>query len=340
MLMVEVSLAGWDGDEARRFVAQLEERLPEKNSLAKDTLESYMGTGDMSELKLALTHMLDVTRYNGVVMWNPSARDMQVIAGARDICDGMAKVAGMTLTWSDDAKRSGAGRSLFTPRRHLPGSYAAVVSYSRSGGTVANARVIQSELSARLEKPVYTGDKGEALAALEASPECFVVLLLTRGVLADQEAMAEVYQGITLGRHVVPIYVHGGGYDYAAAHDAIVKFQPSWATSDATQVDAQLEDVITNMIAIDWRPDGGYNQTAAAIQELVARNNAFQEASHKAQRAQTLPNLIVGAVGQRGSDLIVGVFGRRGSASAQAPATEGASAPEPASEAPIEVERV
>ena len=78
MMLVTIRFGGWDHGEARDFVQNLETALPEKNPYAMDTLVGYMGTSDLSELKEALTHMLDVTE-GKAIEWNASARDTQVL---------------------------------------------------------------------------------------------------------------------------------------------------------------------------------------------------------------------------------------------------------------------
>jgi len=302
MLMVEILSSGWELDEARDFVEKLEEALPTSNSNAMGTLESYMGTSELDELKAALTHMLDVTCARAV-LWNPSARDTQVIASARDICDRMAEAAGRPIHWSDnrtagqvpaEAAASPMAPSLSAPsttecsqQRHgRLSSCAAVVSYER-GAMFADARVIQSELSIGLRRPVFAGERGEAIAEIDkgigedGEASTALVLLLSQGVLADQDAMAEVYHAIQLHRLVVPVYVHSRGYNYAEARNAILEFNASWMRQTCSspetgkEISAALIDVITNTIAVDWRPDGGYNQTAAAIEEITARIAAF-----------------------------------------------------------------
>ena len=78
MALVEITSAGWDHVQARAFVADLENALPRKNPYALETLQVYMGTSDLLELKAALLHMLDITEGRAIA-WNPSARDMQVV---------------------------------------------------------------------------------------------------------------------------------------------------------------------------------------------------------------------------------------------------------------------
>lgn len=141
-----------------------------------------------------------------------------------------------------------------------------------------------------------SGVSGDAIAVLDSGKgtstskaSTALVLLLSQGVLADQDAMAEVYHAIQHDRLVVPVYVHSRGYIYSEARKAILEFKASWMRrlppQEADEVTTVLLDVITNTIAVDWRPDGGQNQTAAAIQEIMSRIAVFR---NEHQRRQSL----------------------------------------------------
>ena len=82
MMMIEVKDAGWTYAEARSFVDELESTLPLRNPNAMQTLEEYLGTQDLTELKEAIFDMLSTTEATAI-QWNPSARDTHVLATAQ-----------------------------------------------------------------------------------------------------------------------------------------------------------------------------------------------------------------------------------------------------------------
>ena len=64
---------------ARAFVANLDEELPKKNPYAMGTLVDYLGTEDLTELKAALSGMLDSVEGEKTIPWNSNARDEQIL---------------------------------------------------------------------------------------------------------------------------------------------------------------------------------------------------------------------------------------------------------------------
>ena len=280
--MVNIQGSGWDHGEARAFVNDLERTLPEKNPYAMGTLEGYLGTRDLSELKDALSHMLDVTD-GKVIDWNPSARDTQVLANAQDICNKMGELAGQHIKWSSQLNHNNESSLMETSLAQViqgktiakQNHFAAVVCGHNSTG--AESRVMQSQLGLRLKEAVYVGDKGGALNALEKSGKfgTALVLLLTKEVLEDDDAMAVAYHAIKCGSTLVPINLAGQGYDYGSAHASILKIQAEWLPEEEREaVPKALLNVLPNSICVDWRPNGGENQTKAAVEEVARRIDA------------------------------------------------------------------
>ena len=280
--MVEIKNAGWDHAEARAFVEDLENALPLKNPYAMKTITGQLGTSDLSELKQALVHFLVETE-GRAIEWNPSARDMQVLASARDICDHMGELVGKKIKWSREleSQPTRPRRTLLSRLCHKSVDLSTpviVVSFDRSAAG-PDARLIQFELAAKLCEPVHMGEEaGQTVdLSLLERPGSALVLLLTKGVLADNAAMAEAYQAIKHGCVVVPICVAGRGYDYSTASGALASLDALWAPEEeAPRVPGALLSVIPNTISVDWRPEGGQNQTAAAVAEVAERIGAHR----------------------------------------------------------------
>jgi len=170
-------------------------------------------------------------------------------------------------------------RGLFSTGGNAP---ALVLSFDRSAAA-SEARVIQSELSSKLMEPVHMAvEPGETIDLLMLEkPGAAVILLLTKDVFADQAAVHEVYHAIKNDAAVVPICVAGRGYDYASASSMLSNLTASWASpQEEADVHATLLSVVPNTISIDWRPEGGDNQTAAAVAEAAARIGLHRTEAH------------------------------------------------------------
>ena len=263
---------------ARQFVSNLDEELPKKNPSAMGVIVDYLGTDDLSELKKALSGMLDSVEGERTIPWNSNARDEQILGQAMHIAERMGELVGITVQWQGDKKLTGAKEEdgiktqIMRLRRaesskFFKSNLDAVLLQSKFGGVVlcdrsavhAEARVLQVELSKVLQRPVLVGGDLEEKIVLktieEADHEVVVALLMTAEVLANSDAMLEAAAAVKADRLLVPVMVYGYGYGYHMAHPMINKLElDGFSTEEMTEARKALLDVIPNTIAVDWNP--------------------------------------------------------------------------------------
>ena len=263
---------------ARQFVSSLDEELPKKNPSAMGVIVDFLGTDDLSELKKALSDMLDSVDGEKTIPWNSNARDEQILGQAMHIAERMGELVGISVQWQGDKKLTGAKEEdgiktqIMRLRRaesskFFKSNLDAVLSQSKFGGVVlcdrsavhAEARVLQVELSKVLQRPVLVGGDLEEKIVLktieEADHEVVVALLMTAEVLADSDAMLEAAAAVKADRLLVPVMVYGYGYGYHMAHPMINKLElDGFSTEEMTEARKALLDVIPNTIAVDWNP--------------------------------------------------------------------------------------
>jgi len=289
--VVRLELHGHDFnvEEARAFIGNLEVELPQRNELAMLTISDYLGTNDLTELKAALVQMLDAP----AVQWNATACDEQMLAHARELCETMARLAGQPILWSDEIRPELQDSWTMTVQAQAnkvrgsmlkrAGEYGAVILCNRENGA-AHSRAMQSELSLVLEKPVLFGTDGKSPTDVIKEKDVVVVLMLTQGVLDDKEAMGTAAVAVEAGRLLVPVLVVGSGYAFHQAHSvANLEFDEIELRQMRTTRE-QLKDLMTNTIAIEWRPDGGENMARAAIAEIKTRMRAIQQIQQDASK--------------------------------------------------------
>ena len=174
------------------------------------------------------------------------------------------------------------------------------------GAAAADARVLQSALAMALLKPVLVLGEfedsdpkvmrllhgqddiavGTTHCATQTQPAYFcclhlyrdaaicAVLLLTENVLADTVAMRAAAEAARFDHLLVPVLLSSRGYSYEKAVPALRELQlPGFAAAELDPMRNKLLEVLPNTIAVDWRPEGGANGTAAAANEIVGRIN-------------------------------------------------------------------
>jgi len=269
VLLLQMRGSGFEIDQARAFVQDLETELPSLNSNAMLTIQEYLGSDDLTELKAALLAMLDKAP---TVEWNASARDEQILAHAQELCEVMATLSGKTLKW--EGRTDGPPRKLLRRRsKDLSHGHGAVLICNREEAT-AHARVLQSQLSVVMNQKVLLSDKTESMdmAAELFQNDCVAVLLLTPKLFHDQDAMRYAIAAVQAGRQVVPVFIVGSGYGFEMAPtmlpDLIIEnIEPD--TMSKSRV--KLLSAVSSTIAVDWRPDAGEYMVKAAAKEIVDR---------------------------------------------------------------------
>jgi len=97
IVMVQIATSGFVHDEARCFVAHLQEEMEALNPSGLALLHEQLGD-DLSELTAACTVMLDANSGSPIV-FDPNAGDNATVAMMKDVVERMAKDVGQRIKW-------------------------------------------------------------------------------------------------------------------------------------------------------------------------------------------------------------------------------------------------
>jgi len=106
-VIVQIARGGFVFDEARSFLANLEEEMNQLNPGGVETLRSHVGD-DLSELKMACRRALDANDENNhlsALVFDPQASDNATIGEMKDVVERMAEVTGRKVHWEIKNKK-------------------------------------------------------------------------------------------------------------------------------------------------------------------------------------------------------------------------------------------
>jgi len=266
--------------------------------------------------------MLDSVEGPYTAPWNSSARDEQILGQVMRIAEQMGELAGVRVNWTN--VHAGQRRSPYNKSGRMEQRIIELKASSGGrhvehyGGVIlcdqkvalTEARVLQTELSKELRKPVLIGgglSETFVMKTIKESKDFVVVLLLTDRVLSCGHAMTEAAAAVKAERLLVPVMLAGFGYGYHMAHPWLSELELDGHTpEEMAEARKALLDVIPNTIAVDWDPALGSGLARAAAKEIRGRlrsSIAEASASRKAARAKRshvphVPNLLSRTIGR------------------------------------------
>lgn len=263
----------------------------------------------------------ELATHSTPLKFHPWGSDNTVVADARDILCSMAVSSSRQLTWTDPLEpsylrrhfptlhimheywRYGRGSISVRISRHLSTSlsqsgddvldmtigsrsftFASFIAYDKSAAA-GEARMLKSELAARLSRKVYVDtDDAETLQKLlevGVGHADSLLLLQTSDVLHQLDCLLQIYTAVRRRIPILPIFIEGGGYDYATSA-ALLK--------DLSQLPAASFSQLQQLIAEGVVPHDPATQRPPSIMDM--------------QRvlSKTVPSLISRTFNPAGSD--------------------------------------
>jgi len=257
VLFLHLTTKPYHMENAVAFVRNLEKSL---STSGIDALSAAAPDLQVDELKSTLLKLLpDPSGYEPVT-FNSNASDNNLIADMQHAVEHMAKLAHIQVHWEGtDANAehfgvldtalvkawswaSGLGRRLSS--RSLEDDLEGL-EFSRSSAPMGKplayichlhteagsaARNLQLNLIRGSWKPVLISQSGvdsDSLAAASSrvSKCSSCIVLLTQSVLSNAICLLELQAALSAGLSLVPVYLEGCGYDYAAARDFLADLE-------------------------------------------------------------------------------------------------------------------
>ncbi|KAL1503142.1 hypothetical protein AB1Y20_011204 [Prymnesium parvum] len=297
VVIVQLRNGGFDYEQAHAFSDDLVNALSKVNPEGLDFLQQRLGDPKLTELKLAISRILNISQRMEPLLFDSYAGDNVMLAVMKDVVERMADARGITVEWSEEPK-SFAQKSVKDEKSKRktfsvadPGSdevintEAAIYLSCARVDAVVNARAFRSELEMKLGRGCAVGGS-EAAASLISSCDMMVVML-TKKLLSNPIALYEIWTAINLQKPIVPVLISGAGYDFNEASTAfenlstyldddcdgnteelqnLVNSQESVDT-----VGRRIQAVLTSIIALSWSPLATQNQRDAMVEDVIAR---------------------------------------------------------------------
>jgi len=316
IVIVTMANGGFTFEKARHFVNQLEEDMATLNPSGFELLRQLVGI-DLTELKEACRRALDANEHAPLV-FSAHAGDNAMIAVMKDVVERMAEVTGRSVTWMGDKKGPSSPRRLKRATTHskpcvsLPASSSSI-DEGQGGGTesadeeeyedtadakgraffvccaradaIVQARILRSELEMRLGHGCVVGGSS---SSAELLADCSaIVVLLTKRLPTDPNALFEIWSALQLNLPIVTVIVSGAGYSFEEAAAtfaelpmALERARPGSSEqllqrlpkgSDVAAIGHVLQASVTAIIAIPWAPHNGMNHMDAVVGDILQR---------------------------------------------------------------------
>jgi len=174
---------------------------------------------------------------------------------------------------------------------------------------ISHARVLRSKLAMRIGRPCAIGG-ALTTTSLIYEANLFVVLL-TKGLLSDPNALYEIFLAVEIGLPLVTVAINGAGYDYGEAAATFRDLEPSLERSapgsasvlkgrlkydmkrgvSIAEMSAKLQGSLTAIIALAWSP-ASENQLDAVVYDIVSRYPKNARAPKRTQNRGSLKNVV------------------------------------------------
>ena len=314
VVLVRMANAGFDIEKALHFISNLEVEMAMVNSSGLDLLYEYVGR-DLGELKDAvlgvlkenerISHRASEEGGRDPLLFDAHAGDAAMVATMKDVIEQMAQMTKRNLQWDNQnqtrprvtsGKAAARNTSVHGPGRipHLGGAasqgnpakadYAMFICCALDDA-LKHARVLRSQLAIKAARPCLIGGGADGTAHVDDSE--MVVVLLTKQLLFNQDAILELWTALEHQKPVVTVHLTGAGYEYSqaaavyanlgpsleaakpGASEALARKLPAGITIE--EVGKKLHASLTAIIAISWSPLASKNQQDAVVESIFAR---------------------------------------------------------------------
>eukprot|EP00966_Prymnesium_polylepis_P289210 6680331-Prymnesium_polylepis.1 len=299
----------------------LETEMKEINLSGLERLKEHLGS-DLTELKAAIVKILDANQ-GSVLTFDSHAGDNATLAAIKDMVERMAHMADRHVQWEGEARREswrplrrpssrstelsrgGSASDLMVQELTLWNNIndvnndgvaadatgrAVFVCCSRCDA-IKHARVLRSELEARLGCSCAIGGGNDSATLVDSSQA--LVVLLTKKLPTDANALLEIWKALECGLPVVSVAVIGGGFDFEEAANTFANLASSKAAvvlqaklpagaTNLTAIGKMLQASLGAIIAIAWSPQNGRNHMDAV---RCARVSNFGSPEPRASRS-------------------------------------------------------
>jgi len=310
VVIVQIANGGFDSEEARRYAMTLETEMKEINLSGLERLKEHLGS-DLTELKAAIVKILDANQ-GSVLTFDSHAGDNATLAAIKDMVERMAHMADRHVQWEGEARREswrplrrpssrstelsrgGSASDLMVQELTLRNNIndvnndgvaadatgrAVFVCCSRCDA-IKHARVLRSELEARLGCSCAIGGGNDSATLVDSSQA--LVVLLTKKLPTDANALLEIWKALECGLPVVSVAVIGGGFDFEEAANTFANLASSKAAvvlqaklpagaTNLTAIGKMLQASLGAIIAIAWSPQNGRNHMDAVVDDILNR---------------------------------------------------------------------
>jgi len=305
VVLINIKGGGFDIDDACAYINNIESEMGQENPEGLVLLREHLGD-DLGEMQINLLTTLEEHRMLDVdkrLAWNPQASDIELIASLKDVAEAMALKTQSVLKWKGDlVERIGGAIGGGTKRRRGSAKMMKVVDQPvmhiacAATDAMGDARVLQTELSMLLGRFVSMPSGAERVGYDANS----LIVLLTKDALCDPALLISVHSFAIAGKPIIPVCLIGRGYDYRSALTTLadlraaltlhrgataiaelevmlageVDSEGNTATIDSLQ--ATLSTTLPRIIAVNWEPQAGKNQTDAAVANVVSRHRKME----------------------------------------------------------------
>jgi len=310
VVLVRMANAGFEFEKAQKFISNLEVEMAMVNSSGLDLLYEHVGR-DLGELKDAvlgllkenerLSHRGSEEGGRDPLLFDAHAGDAAMVATMKDVIEQMAQMTKRNLQWDNQSQtrpRVTSGKGMTVARKasiHSPGGavsqgnpakadYAMFICCALDDA-LKHARVLRSQLAIKAARPCLIGGGAEGTAHVD---DCeMVVVLLTKQLLSNNDALLELWTALEHQKPVVTVHLTGSGYEYShaaavyanlgpsleaakpGAPEALARKLPAGVT--VAEVGKKLHASLTAIIAISWSPLASNNQQDAVVDSIFAR---------------------------------------------------------------------
>ena len=301
IVFCKIETRGFDADEAREFIGNLEAKLAVSNPSALELLRNHLG-GDMSELREAMMSVLPAASAPPLLTWNPHAGDGEIVARLKDIVAAMAAATGREgrLVWKEAPSRPSLSVRDVLFATNEAGCAVFIACHQQEA--LADARVLQSALSRRCQRQVAVGSSaGAPWPDAEA-----LVLLLTRGTLHSPECLVAVVRAIYGSLPIISVLLHGRGYDFEASARLLRDLRGGLTPAELAAFEEQLSGL--RLRSMQFSPQNrAYTVRSLAEGSGSLRTSQRRDASARFEHVQaklleTISNVIAISWHPEGSD--------------------------------------
>lgn len=201
-------------------------------------------------------HDRERTRIKLRLQWRPNGTNNQVLADVTDLCEQMAVATGRVLTWDahphtggDSSGRTASGNSSGRTTASWPHPEAAVHIHAVCIVCCPTAKEVAHYLSRKVSDVLQHNNvlvvaEGSELAS-QVQEQGFsrsdvLLLLQTEKTLRCPRLLMSLYIAVEQEVPIIPLVLHGHGYDFAQAREMLADLRSSLDVADLAELEALL----------------------------------------------------------------------------------------------------